>query len=353
MPNETEPAFETYARLFSPAEAPLAGARMFAYTGAAAAAVYGAWYGFLKGALEASNGGKWSLPEVTPQAFPWAPRAMWSQGPGFDAFALKMPGFDFGVMGAAAPAVPSAATAPFASVREAMEEAIGQTKGLATFTASALGDAVEKSRDVADFARDSMKKAFEEGQEITRRAVETGIDVAGETRKVLDEQQDAAMKVVEQGIDVVSKARKAFEEGQEMTRRAAERSIETAVETQRSLAQSAAEVQKAMAGAVVGAGATATAIVANAVRNIDASLDSPNRPPFLASPRGEKDNLKFISGIGPKIERTLNDLGIFHYDQIAQWTDAQVDWVNAYLKFPGRMMRDSWVEQAKSLVRPN
>jgi NADH-quinone oxidoreductase subunit E len=46
----------------------------------------------------------------------------------------------------------------------------------------------------------------------------------------------------------------------------------------------------------------------------------------------------------------LNDLGIFHYDQIARWTDAEVDWINAYLKFPGRMMRDGWVEQARSLA---
>ena len=52
------------------------------------------------------------------------------------------------------------------------------------------------------------------------------------------------------------------------------------------------------------------------------------------------------SGIG-----TGNDLGIFHYDQVAAWTPEQVGWIDGYLKFKGRIDRDNWVRQAKALAK--
>jgi NADH-quinone oxidoreductase subunit E len=58
-----------------------------------------------------------------------------------------------------------------------------------------------------------------------------------------------------------------------------------------------------------------------------------------------------IGGVGPKIEGTLHDLGIFHFDQIARWTDAEVAWVDQYLAFRGRIGRERWVEQAQALAR--
>jgi predicted flap endonuclease-1-like 5' DNA nuclease len=323
------------------AAGPLAGAHLFAYSGAAAAAMYGAWYGFMKGTADAMRESGFARSPLMPQA-------LWTERGGAQGFAFRMPGLDFAAM--RAPAFSAAAMPPFASVAQAFEEAIDQGKGIATFTASALSDAVDKSRDVADFAREEMRKAFEEGQEITRQAVEAGLDAADETRKVIEGGQESALKSVEQGIEAVAQARKAFEEGQEMTRRAAERVIEQAVDAQRDLAARAVELQQSMAAAASDAGEAAAATVTAAFRKLDATLESPDRPPSLGVPRGAKDDLKFISGVGPKIERTLNDLGIFHYEQIAQWTDAQVDWVNAYLKFPGRMMRDGWVEQAKALA---
>ncbi len=324
------------------AAGPLAGAHLFAYSGAAAAAMYGAWFGFMKGAAEAMREGGLARSPLTPQA-------LWTARDGAQGFAFRMPGLDFAAL--RAPAFSAAAVPPFASVAQAFEEVIDQGKGIATFTASAISDAVDKSRDVADFARAEMRKAFEEGQEMTRQAVEAGLDVAGETRKVIEGGQETALKSVEQGIEVVAHARKAFEEGQELTRRAAGRVIGQAIEARRDLAAQAEQVQQTMAAAATGAGETAAAAVKAAIRRFGASLDSPDRPPAIDAPRGVKDDLKVISGVGPKIERTLNDLGIFHYDQIAQWTDAQVDWINDYLKFPGRMMRDSWVEQAKALAR--
>ena len=64
----------------------------------------------------------------------------------------------------------------------------------------------------------------------------------------------------------------------------------------------------------------------------------------------EVDNLQQISGIGPVIERRLNDLGVFTLAQIAEWDEANRNWVNAYLAFKGRIDRERWVEQAQELV---
>lgn len=75
------------------------------------------------------------------------------------------------------------------------------------------------------------------------------------------------------------------------------------------------------------------------------------QPETLSAPRdGGADDLKLLKGVGPKLEGTLNELGFYHFDQIAKWTDAQVAWVDSRLKFKGRIERDGWIEQAKILA---
>ena len=75
------------------------------------------------------------------------------------------------------------------------------------------------------------------------------------------------------------------------------------------------------------------------------------RPPALAAPEGgAKDNLQRIKGIGKVNEGKLNDLGIYHFAQIAGWTPAEVRWVATYLVFSGRIEREDWIGQAKVLA---
>lgn len=76
------------------------------------------------------------------------------------------------------------------------------------------------------------------------------------------------------------------------------------------------------------------------------------RPTALDGPRGGKaDDLKKIKGVGPKLEKLINGMGFYHFDQIASWTAAEVAWVDDNLKgFKGRVSRDNWVEQAKILA---
>ncbi len=65
--------------------------------------------------------------------------------------------------------------------------------------------------------------------------------------------------------------------------------------------------------------------------------------------RGKADDLKRISGIGPKLETVLNDKGIFRFTDIAAWSDADVQCFDDEFGFGGRIIRDDWVGQAKAL----
>ncbi|MFN3169096.1 MAG: hypothetical protein ACE37E_00200 [Hyphomicrobiales bacterium] len=77
-----------------------------------------------------------------------------------------------------------------------------------------------------------------------------------------------------------------------------------------------------------------------------------DRPAGLDAPKaGKADDLKRISGVGPKLESVLNDLGIYHFDQIAAWTKNESDWVDTYLRFKGRIARDGWIAQAKTFAK--
>ncbi len=76
------------------------------------------------------------------------------------------------------------------------------------------------------------------------------------------------------------------------------------------------------------------------------------KPIGLSQARGGKsDDLKRISGVGPKLEETLYSLGIFHFDQIAEWNADNVAWVDEYLSFKGRIDREDWIAQAKEMAQ--
>lgn len=80
------------------------------------------------------------------------------------------------------------------------------------------------------------------------------------------------------------------------------------------------------------------------------SLEDKNRPKGIEKP-AEVDDLKLISGVGPKIEGTLHELGIYTFAQVASWEKAEREWVDGYLNFKGRIDRDDWIKQAEALAK--
>ncbi len=70
---------------------------------------------------------------------------------------------------------------------------------------------------------------------------------------------------------------------------------------------------------------------------------------LLTAPRGAPDDLAKLHGIGPQVIKKLNDAGIFHYWQVAAMTPADAEKVDHDLKLGGKIERDGWVAQARSL----
>ena len=77
-----------------------------------------------------------------------------------------------------------------------------------------------------------------------------------------------------------------------------------------------------------------------------------SKPQMLTEARGgAADDFKKIKGVGPKLEALLHRLGVFHFDQVAGWSDGEIAWVDDNLEgFKGRVVRDNWVSQAKILA---
>ncbi len=75
------------------------------------------------------------------------------------------------------------------------------------------------------------------------------------------------------------------------------------------------------------------------------------KPELFTAPQGDADDLKLISGVGPKLEGTLNEMGIWHFSQVASWRKKEIAWVDERLKFKGRIERDDWISQAKILAK--
>ena len=109
----------------------------------------------------------------------------------------------------------------------------------------------------------------------------------------------------------------------------------------------------AHAAPAAAANATAPQPAPAAAPAVEAAVpEGGTRPAALDAPRaGGADDLKRIKGIGPKLEQLCHSLGFYHFDQIANWTPAEVAWVDENLEgFKGRVTRDTWVEQARVLA---
>ncbi|MGB3502373.1 MAG: NADH-quinone oxidoreductase subunit E [Mesorhizobium sp.] len=107
---------------------------------------------------------------------------------------------------------------------------------------------------------------------------------------------------------------------------------------------------KAQPTALMAKPAAPKAAAAKPAKAAKPTLEDKNRPAGIARP-AVVDDLKLISGVGPKIEKILHELGVFTFAQVAGWKKAEREWVDGYLSFSGRIDRDDWVKQAKALAK--
>ena len=107
--------------------------------------------------------------------------------------------------------------------------------------------------------------------------------------------------------------------------------------------------------------------LADAIRQNAASLGTTGAPPAsgvtgMRSVRSQllsgeetakpdvSDDLKKIRGIGVLIEKKLNAMGVYSYEQIANWSSEEIQRVSSALDFKGRIEREGWVQQARILA---
>lgn len=161
---------------------------------------------------------------------------------------------------------------------------------------------------------------------------------------------DAAVDdaAVDDGADAEAAAEAAKAEA-EAAAKAAEAQAKAEAE-EKAQAKAAAEAEEK---ARVEAAAKAEAEKAEAHDHAEELGAGEAKPELLTQARGGKaDDLKKIKGVGPKLEKELNEAGVFHFDQIASWTKEEVYWADNHLvSFKGRVSRDNWVDQAKELAK--
>ena len=122
--------------------------------------------------------------------------------------------------------------------------------------------------------------------------------------------------------------------------------------TPKAMAPASAPVAAAQVASVIAApqGLGAVRITKLIVQRVK-KIEPTSKPELLKKPRGKADDLKLIWGVGPALEKLLNKIGVWHFDQIAAWSVADLKHVDEKLEgFKGRAKRDEWVKQAKKLA---
>jgi len=89
---------------------------------------------------------------------------------------------------------------------------------------------------------------------------------------------------------------------------------------------------------------------------VQTSLPLSDTPPSLqdlgylfSEPPAEADDLKLIKGLGKVLETKLNNIGVYRFEQISQWDEAQQAAFAKKLSIPNRLKKDRWSEQAAAL----
>src|SRR4051794_40519230 len=84
--------------------------------------------------------------------------------------------------------------------------------------------------------------------------------------------------------------------------------------------------------------------------NVPAAEEQTENFELLSAPRGAPDDLTKLNGVGPQLEKKLNDAGVYHYWQLAAMKPEDIAKLDADLKLHGRIERDGWVGQARGIL---
>jgi large subunit ribosomal protein L21 len=83
---------------------------------------------------------------------------------------------------------------------------------------------------------------------------------------------------------------------------------------------------------------------------VSPKADKPEAKPASKAASKGTDDLKLLSGVGPTLEKKLHAAGVTSFAQIAAWTTEDVAAFDEKLNFKGRIEREGWIEQARTLA---
>ena len=199
--------------------------------------------------------------------------------------------------------------------------------------ASVAGEVVEQMRDrkIIVFKKrrrqnSRRRNGHRQAHSIVRITSITANGQTVEAEEIVAEEPDLEAAVAETEAPAVS------EITEEVTDTAAEAASEDTAETADEAAEDASEAPESPAEAESGE-----------------SSDDVAEALFEA-PEGVDDDLTRISGVGPVLKAKLNGLGITSFAQVAAFTAEDIARVDDALSFKGRIERDDWVSQAKTLA---
>lgn len=181
---------------------------------------------------------------------------------------------------------------------------------------------------------------------------------AGDWQKRVTEQRKAAAEAAAAKAAAEAEAKKAAAETEAKKAEATPAAVASKPATETAAAgrpkpSAPAQPSGAAQDTPAAAGKVAKAAVSEAAKPAaSAPAVAEAKPELLTAARGGKgDDLGLIWGVGPKLAKMLNEMGVWHFDQIANWKAEELAWVDARLTgFKGRATRDDWISQAKKLA---
>ena len=180
------------------------------------------------------------------------------------------------------------------------------------------------------------------GAKIVDDAVKQTEKASKAVEKTVAESVKTATKTAEAATKIARKAEKSVKDAAASSTAVVEKAVKSA--SVRSAEPVAAKSIQKAANATVEAVAK---VQTDAVKDAEAMMIAPASIAKPASP----DDLKTISGIGPKVEEVLNKLGVWSFAQIAAWSDKEIAWVEDHLQLKGRIGRDDWIGQAAGFAK--
>ena len=188
---------------------------------------------------------------------------------------------------------------------------------------------------VADQIRSVVDKAQEKAGEVMDSLVKEGEKLRDQTRKLAEEK--------------VGEMKERVEEVREMVEGAKTKAVDTLDNLEQLFEERVARALKRL-GVPTRDDLQGIAKRLEEMNTLIQGLAQEGEVAEEAAPAAEKDDLKLISGIGPVLEGKLNGAGITTYQQIAALTDAEIERLESeVINFSGRIHRDDWIGQAKTL----